>query len=80
MEKNKPYRHPKTEYDEEPVYYCKSCHSLHILRDETLANPFWDGSYCADCLSTDITSCYIDEWVAEEERREKLRREIEWNK
>lgn len=71
---------PRTEFDDEPVYYCRSCHSLNILIDETLANEDWDGAYCAKCHSSDIGCCDIDEWIAEEERRRKKREEIEWRK
>lgn len=70
----------KPEYDDEPVFYCRSCHSLHILTDELLADSMWDGSYCGDCNSTDIGECTIQEWVEEEERRRKLREKIEWNR
>ena len=70
----------KTEYDDEPVHYCRSCHSLNILIDDALADKDWDGSYCANCHSTDIGLCNIEEWLAEEERRRKKRREIEWRK
>lgn len=62
------------------VYYCRSCHSLAIIVDETLAVEGWDGSYCAKCHSTDIAACSMDEWLAEEERRKKKREEIEWSK
>lgn len=71
---------PKTDYDDEPVYYCRSCHSLNIKIDEILANDDWDGSYCAKCHSADIGTCSIDEWIAEEERRKKKREEIEWRR
>lgn len=71
---------PNPEYDNEPVYYCRSCHSLNIRIDETLADEDWDGSYCAKCHSCDIGMCSIDEWVEEEERRRKKREEIEWSK
>lgn len=70
----------RREYDEEPVYYCRSCHSLKILVDETLANDDWDGSYCAVCHSADIDTCTIDEWLEEEEKRRKKREELEWRK
>ena len=62
------------------VFYCKSCHSIKIMIDSTLADEDWDGSYCGDCRSTDIGICTIDEWLEEEERREKKKREIEWSK
>ncbi len=62
------------------VYYCKSCHSLCILVDNTLADEHWDGSYCGKCHSTDIGICDIEDWLEEEERRRKKREEIEWSK
>lgn len=70
----------KPEYDDEPVYYCADCHSLRILVNEHLAGDGWDGAYCGDCNSTNIHTCSIEEWVTEEERRRKLREQIEWNK
>jgi len=68
------------ELPEDFVYYCKSCHSLCVKIDESLAGPGWDGSWCGKCHSTDIGVCHIDEWLEEEERRRKKREEIEWNK
>lgn len=64
----------------EPVYYCKECHSLCILMDEKMADDDWDGSYCGICHSTDIGVCSIGDWMKEEERRMKKRKEIEWSK
>jgi len=64
----------------EPVYYCRSCHSLLVLVDETLKSEGWDGSYCGDCNSTDISVCTFGEWFDEEERRKRKRRELEWKK
>ena len=68
------------ELPEDYVYYCRSCHSLCVIIDETLAGNGGDGSYCGKCYSTDIATCHIDEWLEEEERRKKKREEIEWNK
>ena len=68
------------ELPEDHVYYCRSCHSLCVIMDESLACDGWDGSYCGKCHSTDIDICHIDDWLAEEERRKKKREEIEWNK
>lgn len=68
------------ESDNTPVYYCKTCHSLCVVMDESLANEHWDGSYCGKCYSADIGVCSFDEWYAEEERRRKKLEEIEWNK
>lgn len=67
------------EYAEE-VYYCKNCHSLKILIDESLAIGDWDGSYCGKCHSSDIGVCAFGDWLAEEERHAEQRRKIEWNK
>ena len=74
------FEYSKKDYEDEPVFYCRSCHSLHILVDPSLANDDWDGSYCAVCHSADIGECMMDEWMEEEERRKKKRREIEWTK
>lgn len=68
------------EYDDEPVYYCRSCHSLKIVTDDTLADDDWDGSYCAECHSCDIDVCSIEEWLEEDERRKEMKREAEWKK
>ena len=68
------------ELPEDYVYYCRSCHSLCVIMDDTLCVPGWDGSYCGKCHSTDIGMCSFDEWEAEEKRREKKRKEIEWSK
>ena len=68
------------ELDEGLVYYCRSCHSLCIVFDDSLAFEGWDGSYCGKCRSTNIGICTMDEWLAEEERRRKKREEIEWSK
>ena len=65
---------------DEKVYYCHSCHSLCIVKDDLLAGDEWDGSYCTKCGSTDIGVTSIGEWLAEEKRRMDKRREIEWSK
>ena len=67
------------EYNE-PVYYCRSCHSLLVIVDESLGGNGWDGSYCGKCYSTDISVTTMGEWLEEEERRKRKRKEIEWNK
>lgn len=66
--------------EEDVVFYCGKCHSLHILVDDTMADDEWDGSYCARCNSTDVRECTMEEWLAEEEKRRKKREEIEWNR
>lgn len=65
---------------DEKVYYCRSCHSLCIVVDETMADDEWDGSYCAKCGSSNVGVTTIDEWCAEEKRRKDKRREIEWSR
>ena len=65
---------------QEPVFYCRSCHSLCVVVDETLVSDTWDGSYCGKCYSTDIGVCTMGEWLEEEERRKRKRKEIEWSK
>jgi len=64
----------------EPVYYCRNCHSLAVVRDETLADGDWDGSYCDHCGSASIGMCTFGEWLEDEERREAARIRHEWNR
>lgn len=64
----------------EPVYFCRSCHSLFVIVDETLCGDGWDGSYCGKCHSANIGVCTMGEWLDEEERRRRKRKEIEWKK
>lgn len=80
MQTKRPRRQISQEEYDEPVFYCKSCHSLAIINEESLADEDWDGSYCAVCNSTDIGVCKIGDWLAEEERRAKKRKELEWRK
>lgn len=68
------------EENEELVYYCKDCHSLCVMVNELFHGEFWDGSYCGKCGSTNIAQCTIEEWLAEEERRKKIKEMIEWRK
>lgn len=44
-------------YDEEPVYYCKTCLSLSIKNE-----PVTDTDYCCECGSTDIGEAPIEVW------------------
>ena len=67
------------EYNEE-VFYCNSCHSLHIVVDDTLAGEDWDGSYCAKCFSSDIRKCKFGQWLEIEEWKEEKKRIKEWNR
>lgn len=64
----------------EPVYYCKACHSMHVVQDDSMANPDWDGTYCGKCFSTDIEKEMFGEWLEEEEVREQKRAEKEWSR
>ncbi len=45
----------KASYEEEPVYYCRSCLSLKII-------PIQDEEFCDLCGSTDIGTALIEEW------------------
>lgn len=69
-----------TDQNEDRVYYCRDCHSLCIIVDDSLASDLWDGSYCAKCNSTSIGTCTMEEWLEVERKREQRRKEIEWNK
>lgn len=42
------------EYNEEPVFYCKSCLSLKIINN--------DIDYCDTCGSTDTSKVSIEQW------------------
>ena len=70
----------RNEYDDEPVFYCRSCHSLNIVVDDSLSDKDWDGAYCADCHSCDIGTCDIEEWIAEDERMRRQKEEREWKR
>lgn len=48
--------HNNSEYNEEPVFYCKRCLSLAV---KTLGG--YD--YCADCGCTEIATTDIDTWL-----------------
>lgn len=50
----------KTEYNQEPVFYCKDCLSLKIRDVEHIDS----SEYCDDCGSTDIGTASIEEWDA----------------
>lgn len=45
-------------YNDEPVFYCKHCLSLHILNESQLP----DLEYCHDCGSTNIGTTHISKW------------------
>ena len=68
------------EENDELVYYCKDCHSLYILVNESFQAEYWDGSYCGKCGSTNIGQCTIGEWLAEEERRKRMKELMAWKK
>lgn len=46
------------QYNDEPVFYCKSCLSLRI---KTVAVDL-GLDYCDECSSTDIGQSHIEEW------------------
>ena len=64
----------------EPVFYCRNCHSLAIIKDDSIASDGWDGCYCNKCGSTNIGEKPFGDWLYEEEQKQKRRMEIEWNK
>jgi hypothetical protein len=47
-----------SEYNNEPVFYCKSCLSLRI---KTVASGL-NLDFCDECGSTDIEQAHIEEW------------------
>lgn len=48
----------ETQYNDEPVFYCKSCLSLRVKT--VVANSNLD--FCDECGSTDIGQLHIEEW------------------
>ena len=48
----------QNQYNEEPVFYCKSCLSLKIRDVPSMEN----SEFCDECSSTDIGQCSIEEW------------------
>lgn len=46
-------------YNDDPVYYCKSCLSLHVL---VVGEPEDDISVCGNCNRTDIGMTDISTW------------------
>lgn len=78
--RNKPRTVLTVEEYNEPVVFCKSCHSLHIVSDETIATEDWDGSHCAKCGSTDIGECAFGQWLEETEAMEERQRRREWER
>ena len=57
----------KSIYNEDPVFYCKRCHSLLIMQEDGLPD------YCEKCGGTDIGEESIEEWLVEEEALEAER-------
>lgn len=47
-------------YNEEPVYYCKSCLSLAV---QIIGNPEDNDSVCNHCNRTDIEKTDIFSWM-----------------
>ncbi len=48
----------KEDYNNIPVYYCKECLSLRIMRVTGIE----EACYCDDCGCADITETNIEEW------------------
>ena len=74
MENNPDLRDDIEQYEDEPVYYCKNCHSLYVIMEPELAFGTWDGSYCGKCSSANIGLCSMEEWLEEEKKRESIRK------
>lgn len=64
----------------EPVSYCRDCHSLRVIVNESLANDEWDGTYCGACGSANIGECGFGEWLAAEEAADERARAREWSR
>lgn len=47
----------KEKYNNIPVYYCKNCKSLKIMRDG-------DSSVCGACSTSHIGKTSIEQWTA----------------
>lgn len=47
-----------SDYNDEPVFYCKSCLSLRVKTVTSGLNL----DYCDECGSTDIEQAHIEEW------------------
>jgi len=48
----------KEEYNEVPLYYCKRCLSLHILRMDEIGGI----DYCVKCGGTEIGVSLLPDW------------------
>lgn len=53
------------DYNEEPVYFCKQCLSLKVMRMSGMD----DLCYCDKCGSTDIDTADIKVWQMKYEER-----------
>ena len=45
-----------SQYEEEPVFYCEHCLSLHVMVTK------YGTEYCAECGSTDIVNSDLETW------------------
>lgn len=52
----------KINYNDEPVFYCEHCLSLLVMCDAPI-------DYCANCSSTEINSCTLEEYDKLYEKR-----------
>lgn len=74
MEDSKTRKH--SEYDDEPVYYCKRCLSLRIMNAPGMGG---DYCYCDRCGGVSVGTAKIDEYERMMDHRIKIlnRREYE---
>ena len=52
------YRENQSDYNKEPVFFCKHCLSLKIRYVSWLK----DSNYCDECGSTETEQASIEEW------------------
>lgn len=48
----------QSEYNKEPIYYCKNCLSLRVRNIPLIEQ----SDYCDECGSTNIEQSTIEEW------------------
>ena len=58
METLKKINQINSDYNQQPVFYCKNCLSLKIRNIKSINN----SEYCDDCGSTNIDNCNIKDW------------------
>ena len=55
---NSRHKEKQTDYNQEPVFFCKNCLSLKIRNVVGLEN----SDYCDECGSTEIGQASIEDW------------------